>query len=64
MLVIDRMSILICYKIIMGPMRFFVARAHSMLKPWSKECFLMIGVIRECLKMGVTVLAVIDSWII
>ena len=33
MLVIDRMSILICYNIIMGPVRFFLPGAHSMLKP-------------------------------
>ena len=32
MLVIDRMSILICYKIIIGPMRFFLPGAHNMLK--------------------------------
>ena len=33
MLVINRMSLLICYKIIMGPMLFFLPGAHSMLKP-------------------------------
>ena len=33
MLVIDRMNLLICYKIIMGPMRFFSPGAHSKLKP-------------------------------
>ena len=33
MLVTYRMSILICYTIIMGPIHFVLPGAHSMLKP-------------------------------
>ena len=32
-IVISRMAHLICYEIIMGPIRFFLPGAHGMLKP-------------------------------
>ena len=46
MLVIGRMNLLIYYKSIMGPMRFFVPGAHIMLKPALKVCHYAIDYIQ------------------